>query len=126
SINPDYALAIDVTATGDTPNCQTNCVKLGCGACIKIMDKSVIASPKMRRALQTCAEENNLRVQNEILSYGGTDAGAIHTVCDGVISGAISIPLRYIHTPNEMVSEIDIDISIELASKFLQKDYLTK
>ena len=90
------------------------------------MDKSVIASPAMRKALQECACDNDIQVQNEILSFGGTDAGAIHTVCDGAVSGAISIPLRYIHTPNEMASEEDISSCITLASAFLQKDYLTK
>ena len=126
SINPDYALAIDVTATGDTPNCPASCVKLGGGACIKIMDKSVVASPLMRRALQSCAEDNAIPVQNEILSFGGTDAGAIHTVCDGSISGAVSIPLRYIHTPCEMADEGDINGAIKLTAEFLKKDYFAK
>lgn len=126
AINPDYALAIDVTATGDTPNCPTNCVKLGGGACIKIMDKSVVASPLMRRALQACAEDRDIPVQNEILTFGGTDAGAIHTVCDGVVSGAVSIPLRYIHTPCEMADAGDINAVIKLTSEFLMKDYFTK
>ncbi len=126
TINPHYALAIDVTATGDTPNCSTNCVKLGGGACIKIMDKSLVASPLMRRALQCCAQECGIPVQNEILTFGGTDVGAIHTVCDGAVSGAISIPLRYIHTPCEMADIADIDSVIKLACEFLTKDYFTK
>lgn len=126
SINPKYALAIDVTATGDTPNCPTSVVKLGGGTCIKIMDKSVISSPKMRRALETCAKENNILYQNEILSFGGTDAGAMQTVCDGAITGAISVPTRYIHTPCETANVSDINMSIDLAVKFITKDYLTK
>ncbi len=126
SVNPDYALAIDVTATGDTPNCPVSCVKLGGGACIKIMDKSVIASPVMRRSLEHCAKQNNIAYQNEILSSGGTDAGAIQTVCDGVVTGAISIPLRYVHTPCETASISDINGAIDLAVKFISKDYITK
>ena len=126
AINPDYALAIDVTVTGDTPNCPLSCVKLGEGACIKIMDKSVVASPVMRRALQSCAADKSIAVQNEILTFGGTDAGAIHTVCDGAISGAISIPLRYIHTPCEMADMGDIDAVVNLTAEFLKEDYFAK
>lgn len=126
SINPDYALAIDVTATGDTPNCPVSCVKLVGGACIKIMDKSVIASPVIRRALEHCAKQNNIAYQNEILSFGGTDAGAIQTVCDGVVTGAISIPVRYIHTPCETACVSDINGAIDLSVKFISKDYITK
>lgn len=126
SVNPKYALAIDVTATGDTPNCPQSIVKLGGGTCIKIMDKSVISSPKMRRALEACAKENNISYQNEILSFGGTDAGAMQTVCDGVITGAISVPTRYIHTPCETANISDVNMSIDLAVKFITKDYFGK
>ena len=126
SINPDYALSIDVTATGDTPNCPVSCVKLGDGACIKIMDKSVISSPIIRRALEECASENNICYQNEILSFGGTDAGAIQTVCDGVVTGAISVPVRYIHTPCETANMSDIKGCIDLTVKFISKDYISK
>ena len=122
SINP----AIDVTATGDTPNCPVSCVKLGGGAAIKIMDKSVIASPKMRSSLQKCAEENGISYQNEILSFGGTDAGAMQTVCDGAITGAVSVPVRYIHSTCETASMSDIKGCIELVTQFITKDYLTK
>ena len=124
AINPDYSLAIDITATGDTPNCQHSSVKLGGGACIKIMDKSIVCHPKIRRALEKCAADNDIKVQNEVLTFGGTDAGAIHVTGDGVITGAISIPVRYIHSPSETALIKDIDESISLLSAFIKNNYI--
>ena len=123
-INPDYSLAVDITATGDTPNCDTSSVKLGGGACIKIMDKSIITHPKMRRALEKCSSENNIDVQNEVLTFGGTDAGSIHTTGDGVITGGVSIPIRYIHSTCETAYIKDIEDASALLSAFISKNYI--
>lgn len=45
SIAPEYALAVDVTDTGDTPECEKMAVKLGGGAAVKVMDRSIICDP---------------------------------------------------------------------------------
>lgn len=124
AINPDYSLAIDVTATGDTPNSPASSVKLGGGACIKIMDKSIVCHPKIRRALEKCAYTNDIKVQNEVLTFGGTDAGSIHMTGDGVITGGISIPLRYIHSVSETAYKSDIDEVTKLIAEFIQKNYI--
>lgn len=123
-INPDYAVAIDVTDTGDTPNCPKNSVALGKGAAVKIMDKSVICHPKMRRALQKCAESLGMSVQSEVLSYGGTDAGSIHMTGDGVVTGALSVPLRYMHTAVETAAVSDIRDSVKIVTEFAQHNYI--
>jgi endoglucanase len=100
--------------------------KLGGGACIKIMDRSVICSKKVCDELTRIAEDKDIKVQYEVLECGGTDAGAMQTVCDGAITGAISVPTRYIHTPCETANISDINMIVELAVKFIEKDYLTK
>lgn len=124
TIKPDYSLSVDVTATGDTPNCNPNNVKLGGGACIKIMDRSVVSHPQIRRALSNCAEENSVKVQNEVLTFGGTDAGAIHTSGTGVVTGGISVPIRYIHSVDETAYLSDLDAVIELIRCFAEKNYI--
>ena len=45
----------------------------------------------------------------EVLEYGGTDSGAIHLTKEGVPSGVISIPTRYVHSTIEMASKNDIN-----------------
>lgn len=123
-INPDVAIAVDVTDTGDTPGCETLDVKLGNGAAIKIMDKSVITDRALREAMVCCAKEGDIPYQFEILTFGGTDAGAMQTVKDGAITGAISLPIRYVHTPCETADKRDIEACINLVHNFCRKDFI--
>lgn len=108
-IMPDYAVAVDVTDTGDTPECPVMDVKLGGGAAIKVMDRSVMCDINVVRTLRQIAEENKIPYQNEIMTDGGTDAGAIAVTGAGVRAGGISVPSRYIHSPSEMASVNDIE-----------------
>lgn len=122
-IDPDFALAIDVTDTGDLPESDIKMeTALGKGAAIKIMDRSVICHPKMTAALQECAKKNGIPYQNEIMTDGGTDAGAIHLSRGGAPCGGISIPTRYIHTPCEVCDERDIDSAIKLLKAALSEN----
>lgn len=124
TIEPDIAVAVDVTDTGDTPGCETMDVKLGGGAAIKIMDKSVITHKGLRDALTKCADEHSIAHQFEILSFGGTDAGAMQTVKSGAVTGAVSLPVRYIHTPSETANVSDIEACINLVCEFCKKDFI--
>ena len=119
SVNPDIAIAVDVTDTGDTPNCPDMAVEIGKGTAIKVMDRSVICHPEIRTTLIETAKKSNIPYQLEIMTDGGTDAGAIHLTGDGVKTGGVSIPTRYIHSPSEMASIEDINNSIKLLSEDL-------
>jgi len=121
TIEPDVAIAVDVTDTGDTPGCESMEVKLGGGAAIKIMDKSVITHKGVRDLLVRCAQEHSIPYQFEILTFGGTDAGAMQTVKSGAATGAISLPLRYIHSPAETASISDFEACISLVCEFAKK-----
>lgn len=112
---PDYAIAIDVTDTGDTPSCPLMDVRMGKGAAIKHMDHSVMCDINVINALKDAAEKNGINVQSEIMTDGGTDAGAIALTGSGVRTGGISLPVRYIHSPSEMASIKDIKECIKLA-----------
>lgn len=114
SIMPDYAIAVDVTDTGDTPSCPVMDVKLGGGAAIKVMDRSVICDPTVVSALRAVAAKNKIAYQTEIMADGGTDAGAIALTGGGVKAGGISVPVRYIHSPSELAMISDIEACIQL------------
>jgi endoglucanase len=114
SIEPDLAIAIDVTATGDTPDGIKMDVKLGGGAAIKLMDKSIITHIEVKDLLTNLAEKNNIKYQYEVLEFGGTDAGQIHTSREGVPSGVISIPTRNLHTSGEIFNKSDVEECIKL------------
>ncbi|MGM9676247.1 MAG: M42 family metallopeptidase [Butyricicoccus sp.] len=115
AIQPDYAIAVDVTDTGDMPERKyPMAVKLGAGPAVKIMDRSVICDQAVKQALYAAAEQENIPVQREIMEFGGTDTGVIQRAAGGVRAGAVSIPTRYIHSPSEMASIHDIEHAIQL------------
>lgn len=117
-IMPDFAVAIDVTDTGDTPNAPKMAVKLGKGAAVKIMDRSVICSANVRSALIALAKEHKIPYQLEVMTDGGTDAGALSLTGAGIQTGGISIPCRYIHSPSEMISEKDVRAAVDLIAAY--------
>jgi len=117
-IEPEYAVAVDVTDTGDTPENEQIAVRFGCGAAIKVMDYSVICDTDVRDCLALLAEKNSIPYQFEVMTDGGTDAGVIHFSRGGVKTGGISIPTRYIHSPSEMISKNDLEAVISLITEF--------
>ncbi len=119
-IEPDLGIALDVTMTGDTPEAPRMDVSLGSGAAIKVKDSSLIAHPKVKELLIRLAEEKKIDYQLEVLPAGGTDAGAIHLTKEGVPSGTISIPCRYVHTVSEMVDVRDVKNCIDLVLAVIQ------
>ena len=121
SINPEYAVALDVTATGDTLGKRKMAVKLGGGAAIKIKDNSILCHPYIKQLMIETCKKYNIPYQTEVLEFGGTDAGAIHLSGAGVATGAISIPTRYIHSPSEMADKNDIEAVINLSLKLIEE-----
>ncbi len=121
-INPDMGIAIDVTGSGDTPKAKKFAIGLDKGAAIKVKDNSILAHPKVRELMVEVAEEKDIPHQMEVLEFGGTDSGAIHLTREGVPSGVISIPTRYVHSTIEMASKNDIVNSIRLLINLLEKE----
>lgn len=121
-IYPDYALAIDVTDTGDTPGAKPMAVSLGGGAAVKVKDDSVICTPEVRNRLIECAKNSGIRYQLEIMSGGGTDAGAMQLTRAGIKTGGISVPCRYIHSAVETVSKKDLECVTKLIISFSETE----
>lgn len=118
-LSPDLGLAVDITMVGDTPEAPTMDVSLGKGPTVKIKDASVICHPRLKEILTKIAEKNEIPYQYEVLTAGGTDAGAIHLTKEGIPAGVISVPCRYVHTPGEMVDLDDLDYAVKLLKAFL-------
>ncbi len=120
-VDPDIAIALDVTIAGDIPGGAPDAYvsKIGLGTAIKILDSSQIANPMIVDHLRDLAEEHDIPYQMEILPFGGTDAGAFQTSRGGTATATISIPTRYVHTVNEMAHTGDIQASVDLLAAFL-------
>lgn len=119
AVEPDIAVAVDVTDTGDLPERKTPmAVDMGKGPAVKVMDRSVICTPSVCAALEQAAAAAGVAVQQEILQFGGTDTAALQKTRAGVPSGAVSVPTRYIHSPSEMCAERDVLGTAKLLARF--------
>lgn len=118
-VEPDVAIAVDVTDTGDLPERKTPmAVDMGKGPAVKVMDRSVICTPAVCAALEQAAKDCGIATQREILQFGGTDTSALQKARAGVQAGAVSIPTRYIHSPSEMCAVGDVEDAAKLLARF--------
>lgn len=126
-IEPAVGVAVDVTIAGDLPGAdrsQQVCA-LGKGAAIGLMDSGSISDPRLVRAFKRLARDLSIPHQMEILPRGGTDAGGIQLSRAGVPVITISIPIRYVHTVNEMAFTSDIDATVELLAAYVERAHET-
>jgi putative aminopeptidase FrvX len=119
-VDPDIGIALDVTPSGDTPNSLKMEMALGKGPCIKIQDVGMISDPRVVQWMISAAEKNKIPYQREVLLIGGTDARAIQVTRAGVPAGCISIPVRYVHSPSEMVDFSDVQNTVKLLTAVLR------
>ncbi|MGQ9506835.1 MAG: M42 family metallopeptidase [Candidatus Bathycorpusculaceae bacterium] len=122
-IYPDVGIALDVTVAGDVPGVKEveAPIKLRKGPSIEVADMGLITHPKVLRLLVDAAEENKIPYQLETGLPGSTDAARISLTREGVPSGVISVPTRYIHSPASLLSLKDAEYAVKLTVVSLQK-----
>ena len=114
---PDIGIALDVTVAGDVPGVKEveAPIKLRKGPSLTVADRGLITHPKVLRLFIDAAEESKIPYQLETGLPGSTDAARISLTREGVPSGTISIPTRYIHSPAALLSLTDVENTINLA-----------
>ena len=120
-VKPEIAVAVDVTSSFDTPVTKEGNAVLGGGTAIKIMDRSVICDESLIHIMQDICKTEDIAYQSDILAAGGTDAGAIYTSNEGVRTGGLSIPMRYVHGPVGVVDMNDVKACIALLKSFVNQ-----
>jgi putative aminopeptidase FrvX len=122
-VDPDIGIALDVTIAGDTPGIREfdTSVKMGKGPALTVMDSGLVTHPKVLRWLIDTAAENKIDYQLETGLLGTTDAARISLTRQGIPSGTISIPARYIHSPVGLISLKDAENCAKLAAATVQK-----
>jgi endoglucanase len=119
---PDLAIAVDVTFATDQPGVELGPItahKMGSGA---VIARGTTLHPLIADRLHEAADAEGIPYTVESLGRGtGTDADAIHTARAGIPTGLISVPLRYMHSPVEMVSIADCDAAARLIAAFAQR-----
>lgn len=118
-LNPDIGIAVDVTHATDYPTAdkkRNGDVKLGGGPVIAVGPN---INMKIYDLLVKTAKEHKIPYQIEAAPGGtGTDANAIQLTRSGVPTGLVSIPNRYMHSPNEMVDLNDVENAVKLLAHF--------
>lgn len=119
SVNPHVAIAVDVTHATDHPDSdhrKLGDVRLGGGP---VVCRGPNINPWVLERIETCAKKEKIDIQYEADPRPtGTDARAIQIGREGVATGLVSIPLRYMHTPCEMVDLEDVENCIRLLVAF--------
>lgn len=119
SVNPHIAIAVDVGHATDHPECDVK--KYGEFHLSKgpIISRGPNINPFVFERLTFCAEHLKLPYQIEAEARPtGTDARVMQMSRSGVATGLISVPLRYMHTPSEVVDLEDIENAIKLLVAF--------
>jgi endoglucanase len=115
SENPDFAIAVDVGHATDYPDCDPRkygSFKQGGGP---IVCRGPNINPVIFERIVEVAEKHTIPYQLEADPRPtGTDARAIQVAQAGIATGLLSIPLRYMHTPSEMVDLEDIEHTVQL------------
>jgi putative aminopeptidase FrvX len=123
ALAPTVVVALDVTLAVDMPGGgdENAITELGKGVALKIMDGYSISHPKLVEHFRSVAEREGITHQMEILPSGGTDAGGVQRLHGGIPAITLSVPCRYVHTPNEMVSAADVQACITLLARYLEE-----
>lgn len=120
AFDPHIAIVVDVTFATDHPDSdrrQYGDVKLGGGP---VLSRGAANSPLVYERLLTIAAQEQIPYSLQISPRRtGTDADVIHKGRGGVATGVISIPNRYMHSPNEMVDLADVTYAARLIAAFV-------
>jgi endoglucanase len=122
SLAPTVAIAIDVTPATDVPGGdarRAGRIELGMGAMIA---RGPTLNKHVSELLADAAEAEGITHAYEIYSRTtSTDADEIHLTREGIPTGLISIPTRYLHSPNEICALEDVESIIRLLVAFAKR-----
>lgn len=121
-INPQIAVVVDVTFATDHPNIEKKEVgehKMGGGA---VISRGAIISPVVFGLLRDTAQKQGIPYSVHAVGRDtSTNADAIHIAREGVATGLVSVPNRYMHSPNEMISLDDVDHTAALLAEMCRQ-----
>ena len=120
SLEPDAAVVLDVTHATDAPGIDVKAAgkhELGSGP---VITRGSTLNHGVFELLYEAAEAEKIPFTIEASGRNtGTDADAVHLSRGGVPTGLISIPVRYMHSPVEVVDLEDVDAAARLLAAFV-------
>jgi putative aminopeptidase FrvX len=122
SLEPDLAIVVDVTFATDQPGIELGPITKHPLDSGPVIARGTTLHPVVTELLYQTAEQEQLPFTVESLGRGtGTDADAIHTSRAGIPTGLVSVPIRYMHSPVELVSLADIALAAQLIAAFARR-----
>ncbi|ESP87151.1 M42 family metallopeptidase [Candidatus Halobonum tyrrellensis] len=123
-LDPDLALAVDGTLERGVPGVDEadRVTELGAGVGVKRKDATVVPTPTVVEWLETLAADRDIPTQPEVASNIGTDTGALQTAAGATPVGALSVPVRYHHSPVETAHVRDLRATAELVTAGVDAD----
>ena len=120
TLDPDYFFAVDTMTSTDGPSQGETYerVPIGGGPAMRMFDSAAIASPKLRKLLEEVAKDNRIPLQYGT-GGGSTDGAAVQET--GALMMPIGIPMRYTHSPVEIVSMSDLENTVKLVVKTAER-----
>ncbi|OFW77397.1 MAG: peptidase M42 [Alicyclobacillus sp. RIFOXYA1_FULL_53_8] len=105
-IQPDIAIAVEGTVCFDVVDAPGHgeSTVMGSGPALTIQDGLTLADRRFLDFMMAVAEKYAIPYQLRRVRGGSNDFGAIHKVREGIVGGAISVPVRYIHAPAQIIS----------------------
>jgi tetrahedral aminopeptidase len=124
-IEPDVGVALDITLALDVPGTDKaqRLTTAGHGTSIGVMDAGSISDPRLVRHFKEIARAEEIPHQTEVAIAGGTDASAMQISRAGAAAITISVPVRYVHTANEMALVGDIDATVDVMARWLEASH---
>jgi putative aminopeptidase FrvX len=112
-LRPDYAVAIDSCTTGDSPQVDfhLSAVRVGDGPVLRMFDRMAFASRTLMKRISETASAQDIPLQVAVTG-GTTDGAALQTFGTAMIP--MSVPIRYVHSPTEVMSLMDFDNLVRL------------
>jgi endoglucanase len=121
SVAPDLAIVVDVTFATDQPGVDLGPITRHTLDSGPVIARGTALHPRISELLYETAERESLPFTVESLGRTtGTDADAIHVSRAGIPTGLVSVPIRYMHSPVELVSLADIELAARLIAAFAQ------
>ncbi len=120
AVNPDVAIALDTTHATDYPGMDTTRYgNIECGGG-PVIARGPNVNPVVFERLCAAAKAEGVKVQFEAEpGNSGTDASEMQVQRGGCASGLVSIPIRYMHTPAEVLKLSDIEDTVALLKRFI-------
>lgn len=117
-VEPDWAIAVDVTEAEDASEEASETI--GRGPCITIKDAQTIGNKILNKHILEIARKNKIHVQKIVSDEGTTDAASISITKGGVPCTVFGVCVRNLHTATSVASINDIEETIKILEELLK------